>query len=650
MHSICRLIRILFLIRTPFFFILYSANLTAADWQTRPLDALSSLKRIIQSYHMLPHRDVDEALPDLRAALETDGDFSFHPSSNLEKIRIGVRLYELGEYSEHYQYLDESDGTWIDIVTYPSNSELADFWNGFGGSQWYMGERDWNYWVFTTTKSERNNAVNSVFRAEKTLFSVGTSLPFSTSSDSFLPSDDELLCLIERIEHTAGLTRQIVRNMVPEEDRVMLPSIDGTLTKVQRVVGFVQLWTRVKYNYPFFSRVPYINWDSVLHRYLPEVEREQPTQAYYKLLQRLLASLRDGHTGIWVPKGTFDLYGPPMRIGRVEGKVIITEVYDDLTSSGLKPGMAVTQVEGKPVDQFLNEKIYPYMSAGTKHYRDSIALGTCAESSFPTLLQGARDSNILIQVEGVGGVVREFKLKRTMSRYEAPWYFRNLPIVDYKRFTEDVSYVALNTFRSVHVVTEFDKVFPKISSSKGLIIDVRENGGGMSGLAYQIIGRLTDRPLPNVRWKSRSYIPSFHAWGKPEEWYEAAHDPEPLPLVQEPYLGAIVILAGPLTGSAAENFLVPFQAGGRAVILGETTAGHVGNPLVSILPGGAESYIVTMSSTYPDGREYDGVGVIPDVEVANTRRDIADGRDRVLETGLEILRQKTRLTTAQLMW
>jgi C-terminal processing protease CtpA/Prc len=557
----------------------------------------------------------------------------------VEKIRIGIRLYELGKYSEHYRFLDEQDGTWIDIVTYPSSDELADFWNSLGGSQWYMGERDWNYWVFSTSKSERDNAVNSVFRGEKVLFNVGTSLSFSTSSDSFIPSDDQLQYLLERIDQTAGLTRQIVRNMVSKEDRVMLPSVDGTLTKVQRAVGFIQLWTKVKYNYPFFDRVPHISWDSVLHRYLPEVEREQSTQEYYGLLQRLLASLHDGHTGIWVPKGTFDLFGPPIRIRRVEGKVLIIDIDDELKSSGLKPGMAITHVDDKPVNQVLEESYYPYMPAGTQHYRDLMALGTCVESSFPTLLQGNRISTADIRVEDVSRVVQDFKLKRTMFSEDAPWYFRNLPIVEYERLEGDISYVALNTFRSEHVVAEFDKVFPQIRSSKGLIIDVRENGGGMSGLAYQIIGRLTDQPLPNGRWKSRKYIPSFHAWGKPEGWYEAAHDPEPLPLVEDPYLGPIVILAGPLTGSAAENFLVPFQAGGRAVLVGEKTAGHVGNPLVSILPGGAESYIVTMSSTYPDGKEYDGIGVIPDVEVANTRSDVALGRDRVLETGLEILRQ-----------
>ena len=634
MLSIDRLIRILFLL------ILFSVNLGAADWRTRPIDALTGVKRIIQSYHTLPHRSIHDALPDLTATLETTSGLTLQSSPSVEKVRIGVRSYGLGNYSNLYQFLNEKDGTWIDVVIYPTSSDLTDFWNSFGGSQWYMGQRDWNYWTFCTIKSEKNNAINSVFRSEKVLFNVGAPLSLATSSDPFIRSDDEMQCLLKRIDKTAGLTRLIVRRMVPEEDRVMLPSVDGKLTRIQRVVGFIQLWTRVKYNYPFFDRVPHINWESVLHRYLPEVEREESTQEYYRLLQRLLASLNDGHTGIWAPKGTFDLYSPPIRIRRIEEEVVITDIADQLRSSGLKPGMVIKQVDNNPVDEILIESIYPYISSGTQHYKNAKALGTVAESSFPTLLQGKRNSTIDIQVEDLDGVVQSFTLKRTMSSYEAPWYFRNRPVVEYKQLSGNISYVALNTFRSEHVVAEFDKVFPKIRASKGLMIDVRENGGGMSRLGFQIIGRLIDQPLPNNRWKSRKYIPAFQAWGKSEGWYEAAHDPEPVPLVDEPYLGPIVILAGPLTASATETFLVPFKAGGRAVLVGETTAGCVGNPLVSILPGGTESYIVTMRSTYPDGKEYNGVGVIPDIESANTRSDIASGRDRVLEAGLEILKSK----------
>ena len=81
-------------------------------------------------------------------------------------------------------------------------------------------------------------------------------------------------------------------------------------------------------------------------------------------------------------------------------------------------------------------------------------------------------------------------------------------------------------------------------------------------------------------------------------------------------------------------------------MVGEQTAGFAGNPLEVPLPGGVFAYIVTMESTYPDGRKFDGIGVVPDVEVTNSRHDAATGRDRVLEKGLEVLKAKIEASSA----
>ena len=55
--------------------------------------------------------------------------------------------------------------------------------------------------------------------------------------------------------------------------------------------------------------------------------------------------------------------------------------------------------------------------------------------------------------------------------------------------------------------------------------------------------------------------------------------------------------------------------------------------------------ICTKWDSYPDGREFVGVGVIPDVPVYPTQREIADGlwadeNDPILEKGLEVLRSQ----------
>ena len=62
-------------------------------------------------------------------------------------------------------------------------------------------------------------------------------------------------------------------------------------------------------------------------------------------------------------------------------------------------------------------------------------------------------------------------------------------------------------------------------------------------------------------------------------------------------------------------------------------------PLQITLPGGGGARICTKRDTFPDGTDFVGVGVIPDVEIHPTAADIAAGRDRVFEEGVATLKK-----------
>jgi C-terminal processing protease CtpA/Prc len=58
------------------------------------------------------------------------------------------------------------------------------------------------------------------------------------------------------------------------------------------------------------------------------------------------------------------------------------------------------------------------------------------------------------------------------------------------------------------------------------------------------------------------------------------------------------------------------------------------------LPGGGSARVCTKKDTYPDGREFVGYGVKPDIEVHGTVRDLLQKSDPVLDTALKYLRSK----------
>jgi len=89
--------------------------------------------------------------------------------------------------------------------------------------------------------------------------------------------------------------------------------------------------------------------------------------------------------------------------------------------------------------------------------------------------------------------------------------------------------------------------------------------------------------------------------------------------------------------SAAEDFVVVFDAMHRGTLVGETTGGSTGQPLAFKLPGGGYARICTLDVAYPDGRDFEGIGIPPQVKVSPTVSDIRQGKDAALERAVEIL-------------
>jgi C-terminal processing protease CtpA/Prc len=75
------------------------------------------------------------------------------------------------------------------------------------------------------------------------------------------------------------------------------------------------------------------------------------------------------------------------------------------------------------------------------------------------------------------------------------------------------------------------------------------------------------------------------------------------------------------------------------VIVGEASGGSTGQPLSFNLPGGGTARVCSKHDSFPDGKEFVGVGVTPDVAAHLTREDLVRGTDSVLDAGLKVASQ-----------
>ena len=71
--------------------------------------------------------------------------------------------------------------------------------------------------------------------------------------------------------------------------------------------------------------------------------------------------------------------------------------------------------------------------------------------------------------------------------------------------------------------------------------------------------------------------------------------------------------------------------------MGTRTAGSTGQPLVLRLPHGVYAGITTKRDMTPEGEDFVGVGLAPDLEVLDQAAALAEGRDLPLEQAIEHL-------------
>ncbi len=60
------------------------------------------------------------------------------------------------------------------------------------------------------------------------------------------------------------------------------------------------------------------------------------------------------------------------------------------------------------------------------------------------------------------------------------------------------------------------------------------------------------------------------------------------------------------------------------------------------LPGGGSARICTKKDTYPNGKEFVGYGIKPDIEVKRTLNDYLLKKDPVLDKAISYLKTKTK--------
>ncbi len=168
---------------------------------------------------------------------------------------------------------------------------------------------------------------------------------------------------------------------------------------------------------------------------------------------------------------------------------------------------------------------------------------------------------------------------------------------------------------------------------KGLIIDLRINGGGYDALGIRIAERLTDTSYLAYAKRARNdpADPTRHT--RPQPVYAT-------PAQGPRYTGPVAVLTGGSTVSAGETFTQALMdRPGRTVRIGQPTQGVFSDVMSRKLPNGMSARLPNEEFLTRSGRTFDGTGIPPHLEEpVFTDEEFDRKRDSAFDTALNVLR------------
>jgi len=171
--------------------------------------------------------------------------------------------------------------------------------------------------------------------------------------------------------------------------------------------------------------------------------------------------------------------------------------------------------------------------------------------------------------------------------------------------------------------TDVDSMFNDLWNTNGIIIDLRNYPNGtlwpMVNYLFKAPIHIADYMIPDLRYPGTFY------------WYSATVGTGDF---SKTYENNIFILMDENTLSQAEYTVMGLEQNPKAVKIGSQTAGADGDASMQLLPGGITIDFTGLGLVYPNHKQTQRIGIVPDVKVSPTIAGIRAGKDEVLEAAL----------------
>ncbi|MBN1552010.1 hypothetical protein JW979_11090 [bacterium] len=390
------------------------------------------------------------------------------------------------------------------------------------------------------------------------------------------------------------------------------------LTREERIAGLIKLWTVISKFFPHLELTD-IDPSSMLQEWIPQVESAQTLADYYDVIQRLTKRMNDSHVSVTHPDLCDNEFIIPVRLTYLENKVVIDKIIapPESIDPPLQVGDEITHVNRKPIEEWL------------AYYKERLSSST-PQSFYRSFVyrlgRGGKDETVELTVKS-NNEARQVALKRSLPRMA--WY-TDMGNQEFKKtIPGDLVYIDA---MKIPFNADFESIFAECKDAEGMILDMR--GYPQSNLHMELVTRLSDKPVTGTRFEVPMISPYlFEPVPTSYSRYYVLQ-----PKGKHPFLKPVVVLINETLVSASEDVCIYLKNLDHITFVGSPTSGVNGNVTSVSLPGGGSMSFTGMRAKHADGSRFQNIGILPDVEVKPSLEGLREGKDEVLEKGIQVLK------------
>jgi|GEM_PF-984403 len=381
---------------------------------------------------------------------------------------------------------------------------------------------------------------------------------------------------------------------------------------------FDEAWTALRDGF-YDPKMHKVDWNAMKAKYRPIAVDAENKDEWTNVVRQMLAELGASHLGI---------YGTPANHTGVTPRLVATGILAiDLDPTPVKEGgrKVLGVVPGGPADKAGIRVGDVVTRIGSKKIKPDVNLDK--------VLAGKAGKEITVAFKPLSGQglgsersekVTPIGAMQLRSLKANNWVKECAETVkaDTKTKAGEIAYIHLDMMNPQNLQKFQAAVagWMKSRKIKGMILDVRGNGGG--NIHNQLMAILTSKPLARVQRRGMQ-----------------AKVTQPLPVYWE---RPIVVLTNERSFSDAEVFPYMFQAAGRGKVIGTPTAGGVIGTNDITLSDGTRFRIPRVGFWGMDGTNLEGLGVTPDIIVEETPEDRRMGRDPQLKKAIAVVEAEAK--------